>query len=183
MKSEFTALTLPRISERANCSTEPRIITLIMSAAPATVSAPGEPQRMRQPNATVARRRWRHMQIASCRLATEWITRHSQRHYNRARRWRCRSIPARRSLVENIVREDGHQRCGAAQSTTNKSSENEPSKMEKPHILKARQHHFQRSARCSIRPGRACNCSRAQEPTSVANVNTYTIPAPSSASR
>ena len=47
MKSEFTALTLPRMAGGvASCSREPRMITLMVSAAPASASAPRETHKL-----------------------------------------------------------------------------------------------------------------------------------------
>ena len=119
MNSELTALTRPRISGGvASCSSDPRMITLIMSAAPLTASAASDSHRLLDsPNTTVAAPKIA-TQINS-RTPARWligIPRHHQRHGKRTdRRSRPQRAQPARTRMQNLVRKDRHQRHRAAQ--------------------------------------------------------------------
>ena len=168
----------------ASCSSEPRIITLIVSAAPATASDASESHgHATGQTPPWPRQRSTRTQTASARRAGEWKPRHHQRHDHRARsRRRAQHAQPRRSLAQNIAGKDRHQRHRPAQQH-HKQIQRERSQQSRARntYLKPASTTFSEAARCSIRPGRTWS-----EPTSTRNhpsvpsVNTYTTPAPSS---
>ncbi len=187
MKSELTALTRPRISGGvASCSSDPRMMTLMVSAAPPTASAARESQRLCDiPKITVATPKMAtqiNSRLPACRLMGKRAITSDM--VSAPMAGAARSMPSPRGPVcRTSLAKIGISATAPPSRTTNRSSEKEPrSRGRLQTYLKPARTTCSERSRCSMRPGRTWRLpTNTRKQDSVSSVKAKTMPAPSRA--